>query len=138
MSLDFLMDWGLIWLFLGQLLLILWNERALGRPVPRLWGRNAPLVSLLVPARNEEGTIGNCLRSLLGQDYPNLEVLVLDDGSSDGTVSEVRRVAGSRGRVLTGAPLPPGWTGKNWACHQLSQAARGDLLLPIDADDVTV
>ncbi|MBN2114062.1 MAG: glycosyltransferase [Acidimicrobiia bacterium] len=134
MSLDFLMDWGLIWLFLGQLLLILWNERALGRPTPRLWRKDAPLVSLLVPARNEEGIIGGCLRSLLAQDYPNLEVLVLDDGSSDGTVAEVRQVAGPRVRVLTGAPLPPGWTGKNWACHQLSQAAQGELLCFVDSD----
>jgi len=128
------MDWALTWLFLAQLALILWNQRELGRPLPRLWADDAPLVSVMVPARNEEATIERCLRSLLAQDYPNLEILVLDDGSTDATAAIVRAVGGSRVRLLRGAPLPPGWTGKNWACHQLSQAARGDLLCFVDSD----
>jgi chlorobactene glucosyltransferase len=134
MSRQLLLDGALTWLFLMQLALILWNQRALGRPLPRLWDDEAPLVSVLVPARNEEETIADCLRSLLAQDYPNLEVVVLDDGSTDGTSRIVRTLGGPRVRLLTGATLPPGWTGKNWACHQLSLAARGDLFCFVDSD----
>jgi len=135
LSRELLLDWALTWLFLAQLALILWNQKALGRPLPRLWpGAEAPLVSVLVPARNEESTIARCLRSLLAQDYPRLEIVVLDDGSSDATAAIVRAVGGARVRLLTGAPLPPGWTGKNWACHQLSLAARGELLCFVDSD----
>jgi chlorobactene glucosyltransferase len=95
-------------------------------------------VSILVPARNEERSIAGCISSLLAQDYPDFEVLVLDDSSSDRTGAMVSAlVAGNpRNRLLTGTPLPPGWTGKNWACHQLSQAATGDWLLFTDADTV--
>ena len=95
-----------------------------------------PLVSVLVPARNEERTIGRTLDSLAAQDYEQLEILVLDDGSEDGTAAEVERRTGpgSRIRLLRGQPLPEGWTGKNFACHQLAEQARGDLLLFVDAD----
>ncbi|MBP1633336.1 MAG: glycosyl hydrolase, partial [Acidobacteria bacterium] len=134
MSRELLLDWGLTWLFLMQLALILWNQRALGRPLPHLWEDEGPLVSILVPARNEEATIAGCLCSLLAQDYPNLEILVLDDGSEDATPDIVRALGGSRVRLLAGAPLPSGWTGKNWACQQLSRAARGDLLCFVDSD----
>ena len=134
MSRELILDWALLWLFLAQLALILWNQRTLGRPLARIWDDDAPLVSLLVPARNEEATIGRCLRSLLAQDYPNLEVVVLDDGSTDATASIVRATGGGRVRLIAGASLPEGWTGKNWACHQLSQAARGDLLCFVDSD----
>ena len=134
MSRELVFDWALTWLFLAQLALILWNQRALARPLARVWDDDAPLVSLLVPARNEQDTIARCLRSLLAQDYPRLEILVLDDGSRDATAAIVRAVGASRVRLLAGAALPPGWTGKNWACHQLSQAARGDLLCFVDSD----
>jgi len=133
-SRELIFDWALTWLFLAQLALIFWNQRVLARPLARLWEDDSPLVSLLVPARNEEATIERCLRSLLTQDYPRLEIIVLDDGSTDATASVVRAVGGSRVRLLAGTPLPAGWTGKNWACHQLSQAARGDLLCFVDAD----
>lgn len=133
MSRELFLDWALTWVFLMQLLLIVWNGRILARPLARLWDEDAPLVSVLVPARNEEATIGACLRSLLDQDYPNFEILVLDDGSTDATAQLVRAL-GRRVRLLPGAPLPPGWTGKNWACHQLSQAAEGDLLCFVDSD----
>lgn len=97
----------------------------------------APRVSILVPARNEAHNIEPCAASLLAQDYPDFELLVLDDHSEDGTGDLVRalgfRAAGSR-RVIPGAPLPAGWTGKNWACHQLAQAATGEFLFFTDAD----
>lgn len=134
MSRELLIDWAFTWLFLMQLVLILWNQRTLVRPLSRLWDDEARLVSVLVPARNEEATIAGCLRSLLAQDYPNLEIVVLDDGSTDDTAGIVRAVGRARVRLLRGSPLPPGWTGKNWACHQLAQAARGDLLCFVDAD----
>ena len=97
----------------------------------------APLVSILVPARNEALNIEACAGSLLAQDYPRYEFIVLDDHSDDGTGDILRRLGlreeGDR-RVITGAPLPAGWTGKGWACHQLSQAARGEYLFFADAD----
>jgi chlorobactene glucosyltransferase len=95
-----------------------------------------PRVSVLIPARNEAEVIGATVRRLLDQNYPELELLVLDDGSTDGTADVARAAAGNdeRLRVLPGKPLPDGWLGKNWACHQLSQAAQGDILLFTDAD----
>ncbi|MCS6993175.1 MAG: glycosyltransferase [Anaerolineales bacterium] len=95
-----------------------------------------PLVSVLVPIRNEAGVIGETLRSLLAQTYPNFEVLVLDDQSTDGCADEARAAGGGdpRLRVLSGKALPTGWTGKVWACHQLSEQAAGDFLLFTDAD----
>jgi chlorobactene glucosyltransferase len=95
-------------------------------------------VSILVPARDEERAIGRCLSSLLAQDYPDFELLMLDDSSTDRTADIARGLMAGHPhhRVITGAPLPEGWTGKNWACHQLSQAATGDRLLFTDADTV--
>ncbi len=95
-----------------------------------------PKVSVLIPARNEESNIGACAESVLEQDYPSLEVIVLDDMSSDQTAQVVAALAGKdlRLKTLVGAPLPESWLGKHWACHQLSDAATGELLLFIDAD----
>lgn len=123
--------------FLAVLLLIaLSNLRALRRlgtyPLPPRF----PGLSILVPARNEEGNIGPCVQSLLAQKYPDFEVLVLDDESTDrtGEILEALAARDNRLRVLRGQPLPPGWLGKHWACHQLAQVASGDLLLFTDAD----
>ncbi len=95
-----------------------------------------PCVSLLVPARNEACNIEGCARGLLAQDYPNFEVIVLDDESTDGTGEILARIAAEDARlhVIRGQPLPSGWLGKNWACQQLAQAATGDYLLFTDAD----
>jgi chlorobactene glucosyltransferase len=95
-----------------------------------------PLVSILVPARNEEKNIGRCLRSLLRQDYPNFEILVLDDNSIDKTAEIVRDIAknDARLKLISGLPLKKGWLGKCWACHQLSQKASGDYFIFTDAD----
>ncbi len=96
----------------------------------------APLVSILIPARNEEANIKTCLDSLQEQDYPNLEILVLDDNSSDNTASIVSRVASTDNRIqLTkGETLPEGWAGKSFACYQLAKKAKGSWLLFTDAD----
>lgn len=127
-------------IFLGVLLAIaLTNLRALKRlgdyslAPPRF-----PTVSVLVPARNEAVAIGPCLRSLLAQDYPTFEVVALDDESGDGTEEVLAALAAEDPRliVLQGQPVPEGWLGKHWACHQLAEAARGDLLLFTDADTV--
>ncbi len=120
--------------FLGNLIL---NFRALKRPrknavVPS----PAPLISVLVPARNEEANIRQCLESLQKQDYPNYEVLVLDDGSTDSTAEIVAGMAARdrRIRLIKGEPLPDDWMGKCFACHQLARQAAGSWLLFVDAD----
>jgi chlorobactene glucosyltransferase len=98
--------------------------------------QNPPLVSILVPARNEAAVIGQTVFNLLHQDHPNLEIIVLDDQSTDQT-TDVALKAGAgdkRLRIINGIPLPQGWLGKNWACHQLGQAASGDILIFTDAD----
>lgn len=95
-----------------------------------------PRISVLVPARNEERSIERCVTSLLAQDYPDFDVLVLDDGSTDGTRELVNRIAAraTRLRVLDGQPLPSGWLGKHWACQQLLEHADGEYVLYVDAD----
>jgi chlorobactene glucosyltransferase len=103
--------------------------------VPRLSPRLGPLarrVSALVPARDEEETIEACVRALLAE--PVHEVLVLDDGSTDGTARVLRSIEDPRLRVISGRPLPPGWAGKPHACAQLAEQATGELLLFVDAD----
>ncbi|MFB0566165.1 MAG: glycosyltransferase family 2 protein [Candidatus Aminicenantaceae bacterium] len=97
-----------------------------------------PLVSVLIPARNEEKNIEKCVRSILKQNYPNIEIIVLDDHSTDQTFTIVKKISRSTKnlRVVKGRKLPPGWNGKNWACYQLSQMAKGEWFLFTDADTV--
>lgn len=127
---------SLIVFLLVLLLIALSNLRALRRlgewPLPSRF----PRLSVLVPARNEEENIRPCVRSLLGQEYPDFEVLVLDDHSTDGTGQVLAALAAEDDRlqVLEGQSLSPDWLGKHWACHQLAQAANGELLLFTDAD----
>ena len=96
------------------------------------------LVSVLIPARNEAHRIGPTVRSVLGQRDVKLEVIVLDDGSSDDTVAVVSEAAAGdhRVRIMSGSDLAPGWLGKPWACQQLGQAAGGQVLVFLDADVV--
>jgi GT2 family glycosyltransferase len=94
-----------------------------------------PRVSLLVPARDEAGNLRRTLPLLLATDYPRLEILLLDDRSTDGTADVAREIGGAAPlRILRGTEPPPGWLGKNWACHQLSEAATGEVLVFCDAD----
>jgi len=95
-----------------------------------------PLISVLIPARDEAKRIERTIRSLLQTTYPNVEILVLDDNSTDHTADIVRLLAeeDSRIRLFQGKPLESGWMGKNYACHQLAQQARGDYLFFTDAD----
>jgi chlorobactene glucosyltransferase len=104
---------------------------------------SSPLVSLLIPARNEEAHIERCVRSLVGQRYDKLEVLVLNDQSCDATATIVQSIIDElpptqkgRLRLFQGEALPPGWVGKNFACHQLSHYAQGDYLFFTDADTI--
>lgn len=112
------------------------NLRLFHRPVKRPAIADGPLVSVLVPARNEERSIGRCVESLAQQDYPNLEILVLDDQSEDRTAAIVEELAQRYPtvRLLRGNRLPANWHGKAYACAQLAWAARGEWLLFIDAD----
>ena len=102
-----------------------------------------PMVSILVPARNEADHIEECVRSLIEQRYEKLEVLVLDDQSTDETPTIVQQMIDellpeqkSRLHLLHGEILPDGWIGKNFACYQLALYAQGDYLLFTDADSV--
>jgi len=95
-----------------------------------------PLVSVLIPMRNESAVIAETIRSLLAQDYPSLQILLLDDHSTDHSAEITLAAANGDPRlsVSAGKPLPPGWTGKVWACHQLAEQAAGEYLLFTDAD----
>jgi chlorobactene glucosyltransferase len=96
----------------------------------------APLISFCVPARNEERNIHACVENLLAQDYPNFEVIVLDDRSTDATPAILRQLAAQddRLRMINGSDLPTGWAGKPHALYQASAAARGEWLCFVDAD----
>lgn len=92
-----------------------------------------PAVSVIVPARNEEANLGECLKSLVNQGGVEFEIIVVDDGSTDRT----REIAESFGvRVLAAPPIPAGWTGKNNAVTAGAKVARGEWLLFTDADTV--
>jgi hypothetical protein len=105
-------------------------------PPPRPQGTPWPRVSLIVAARDEEQAIEACTRSLLALDYPDLELISVDDRSGDSTGAILDRLAGDnpRLRVLHVRELPPGWLGKNHALHLGAAAASGELLLFTDAD----
>jgi chlorobactene glucosyltransferase len=103
---------------------------------PRFAQDDPPLVSVLIPAKDEEGAIGECLESIVNQSYRRLEILVIDDRSEDGTASVVRNIAtrDPRVRLISVQDLPPGWTGKTNALVTGVREARGEWLLFIDSD----
>jgi chlorobactene glucosyltransferase len=131
----------LLWLLFAVLALLTgvacWNVVAWLRPGPATGSANPQItVSVLIPARNEEENIRDCLQQVLQQGSVVSEVLVLDDSSTDRTAeiaAEMSR-ADPRIRLLRGTDLPVGWTGKCWACQQLGEAATGQWLLFLDAD----
>jgi len=92
------------------------------------------LVSVIIPARNEASTIATVVHSILGTTYQPVELLVVDDRSTDDTVAIVSRIRDPRLRLIRGEELPDGWYGKPWACYQGYRAAAGELLLFTDAD----
>ncbi len=96
------------------------------------------IISVLIPARNEEDKISQCLDSLISQTYANLEIIVLDDNSNDETAGIVSRFVedDKRVKLIHGEELPLGWGGKNWACHQLYNSANGEYILFLDADTI--
>ena len=118
------------------LIIALANMRYLRRlysyPAPPAW----PRCSVLVPARNEEDNIARCTGGLLAQDYPDFQVIVLDDNSTDRTWQILQGLAANDPKLMLikGKPLPDDWLGKHWACHQLAQVADGELLVYVDAD----
>ena len=92
------------------------------------------LVSVVIPARNESSTIATVVGSILATTYHPIELLVVDDRSTDDTAAIVASFSDPRLRLVRGAKLPDGWYGKPWACFQGYRAAKGELLLFTDAD----
>ncbi|SEL92747.1 Glycosyl transferase family 2 [Aquimarina amphilecti] len=97
---------------------------------------SVPSVSVLIPARNEEENIGALLKQLSTFEYSMLEIIVYNDHSTDKTESIIKHWAALKSNIklINGDALPKGWLGKNHACHQLAQAATGEILLFLDAD----
>lgn len=133
--------------FLAGILIITWmhNQYRLDIVVEAVSPpQDAPLISVCVPARNEERNIGRCVEALLAQTYPNYEVIVLDDRSTDSTPEILRRYAAPRPdsrdrqddrlKVIDGSDLPLDWAGKPHALTQAATAARGEWLCFVDAD----
>lgn len=119
--------------------LLFWSNLRLYRPLPPALPDPAaqpPAMAVLIPARNEEAVITQAVQSALASHNVDVQVLVLDDHSTDATSARVQALAREDNRValLSGQPLPHGWNGKQFACHQLAQAAKAPWLVFIDAD----
>lgn len=100
--------------------------------------KNDILVSILIPARNEEKNIEKALLSSINQTLQEIEIIVLDDNSVDNTSNLVRQIISTyknkKIKLISGSPLPMNWNGKSWACFNLYKASKGNYLLFIDAD----
>jgi chlorobactene glucosyltransferase len=125
--------------FLAGIVIITWMHSQyqldiVVEPVPP--PKDAPLISVCIPARNEERNIQRCVEALLVQTYPNFEIIVLDDRSTDATAEILRRYAAQDDRlmVINGSDLPSGWAGKPHALTQAAAAAHGEWLCFVDAD----
>jgi len=125
--------------FIGGLITIHWihNQYHLDivvEPVPP--PSDAPLISVCIPARNEERNIRRSVEAVLRQDYPNFELIVLDDRSTDDTSAILTDIASQDSRLhpISGSDLPEGWAGKPHALFQASASARGEWFCFVDAD----
>ncbi len=129
--------------FIGGIIIVIWIHSQyhldiVVKPTPPR--PDAPPISICVPARNEARNIRTCVESILAQDYPNFEVIVLDDRSTDATpeiLDNLAKVGNLRKvplKIIRGSDLPAGWAGKPHALFQASAAARGEWLCFVDAD----
>jgi len=140
-SFAFIADWYfpiLTTLGFYFLILVIINVFEMRRRTVPATRKQGPLVSVLIPMRNEEENLVKCLDSLRRQNYENYEILVIDDNSTDGTLEALNCVAreDARVQVYRGAPLPEDWYGKPYALQQLAKNAKGEILLFTDADTV--
>lgn len=128
--------WSLPWVLLMVIVIVRAQHSLSLDDVSDSPPTDAPLVSIIIPARNESRNIERCARSVLGAAYPDFEVVVVDDHSTDGTGEIARAIAreDSRLRVIEAPALPQGWFGKQWACATGARDARGELLIFTDAD----
>ena len=113
------------------------SARRVPQVAPLLDERTLPAtVSVIIPARNEARNIGRCLAGLAAQPLPGVDVIVLDDNSTDATGEIARSCADQLPglRVLRGEPLPSGWAGKCWACWRAAEQSSGEWILFVDAD----
>ncbi len=128
---------ALPWLAIAVVLPLLLRDRPRLDRVTPVATVDGPLVSIIVPARNEAANIGACIATLLDSAYANREIIVVDDHSTDGT-GDIARILAERGggavRQREGQPLPDGWVGKCGAGWPGYGAARGEVLLFTDAD----
>jgi glycosyltransferase involved in cell wall biosynthesis len=131
----------LVFIFFVWIKRVLWMIRFRKNHPPltpaRFKETSAPLVSMIIPARNEEKNIANCLEHLLNQTYPNCEVIVVDDRSSDRTpqiLEDFKKNSRLVFKMIRIDKLPSGWTGKNYAVFTGSRAANGEWFLFTDAD----
>jgi len=152
--------WGAIALavaWIAPIVLVVWrfrDTRSLNA-YPAVPPADAPVVSVIIPARNEARNIERCLRSVLASTYPAIEVIVVDDHSTDGTGALARAIAAedaaqrrvpgetrasrqpdARVRVIAAPDLEPGWFGKQWACQAGARLATGSIVCFTDADTV--
>ena len=123
-------------IFLAIRLLVAFSNLIFSQRLPKANHNCADLVSVLIPARNEEKHISDILSDLFSQDYGNIEIIVFDDLSTDRTaaITSDMSLIDSRIRLVQSTGLPEGWLGKNYACHKLAEQAKGDYLLFLDAD----
>lgn len=134
------MLWAILllpWLLYGLIVPFTLRRRPRLRDAPCVVGPGAPLVSVIIPARNEAENIAASMSTVIASSYPNRELIVVDDRSVDGTLDVARAIAARSpviAQVIEGEPLPEGWVGKPWACVQGVAHARGDLLAFTDAD----
>ncbi|HEV2119661.1 MAG TPA: glycosyltransferase [Candidatus Bathyarchaeia archaeon] len=93
------------------------------------------MVSIVLPVRDQANTVSECVASLVGLDYPEKEIIVVDGNSTDGTQDILKRFNGKI-KLVEEESLPQGWVGKNWACHSGYKQATGDLLMFTDGDSI--